>query len=112
MSASDNFNAAALKVPERYGLEILNDHVIRGTQRDNNGWTVHVVTMDFLNRLVTVLPGGDTKGGQIFTFADFDAGSIEWHYHQLKATGKNPRPPEGLLDKTPAAPAKGPGLSL
>jgi hypothetical protein len=111
-AASEPFNAASTKVPERYRIETFGDHVIRGTQLDNNGYTLQTVTIDFLNRIVTVLPCNDTKGGKVFTFGEFDAGSIEWHYHLLKKAGCNPRAPEALLDKIPAPPAKGPGLSL
>jgi hypothetical protein len=60
---------------------------------------------------VTVLPAGDSKGSHIFTFNEFDAGSIEWHYNQMKAAGRNPRTPEGINGK-PALTAKGPGMSL
>lgn len=111
MPASDDFNIASLKVPEKYRLEIFSDHVIRGSQLDHGGYVMQSVTMDFLNRVVTVLPGGDSRGGQTFTFSAFDAGSIEWHYLQLKAANRNPRPPEGQLDK-PALAAKGGGLAL
>ena len=111
MLASDDFNIASLKVPERYRIEIFSDHVIRGSQLDNNGYTMQSVTMDFLNRIVTVLPQNDSKGGKIFTFNEFDAGSIEWHYNQMKKDGRNPRVPEGLNDK-PALAAKSGGLAL
>lgn len=111
MPASENFNVASSKVPERYRLEMYSDHVIRGVQLDTGGYTLQSVTFDFLNRIVTVLPAGDSKGGQIFTFSEFDAGSIEWHYHQMKAANRNPRPPEGVTDK-PVLTAKGGGLAL
>lgn len=110
-AASDTFNAASTKVPEKYRLEMIGDHVVRGTQLDNSGYTLHSVTLDFLNRVVMVLPSGDSKGGKVFTFGEFDAGSIEWHYNQLKAAGRNPRVPDGLLDK-PQPPAKSGGLAL
>ncbi|MEZ0260236.1 MAG: hypothetical protein ACAH80_04460 [Alphaproteobacteria bacterium] len=111
MPASENFNAAFLKLPERYKLDVISDHMIRSLQRDNIGNTVQTVTFDFLNRIVSVLPSNDSSGAHIFTFPAFDAGSIEWHYNQLKAAGRNPRAPEGILDK-PDAPAKSGGLAL
>lgn len=111
MPASDDFNAVSTKVPERYLLQTYSDHVISGVQLDGGGYTLQSVTFDFLNRIVSVLPSGDSKGSHVFTFSQFDAGSIEWHYNQLKAAGRNTRAPDGVSDK-PALTAKGGGLAL
>lgn len=111
MPASDSFNAASTKKPERYFLEAISDHVIRATQQDSSGYTTHVMLFDYLSRLVIVYPRNDSAGAATIPFADFDAGSLEWHYNQLKAAGRNPRAPDGILDK-PEPPAKGGGLAL
>ena len=101
MPVIDDFNVASTPAPENYKLDMVNDQLLSVTARNTYGYTVTNLTFDFLNRLVVLVPGsGDNR---TFTFAEFDEGSIEWHYNKMLEAGRKPRPP-AHLDGKPALP--------
>lgn len=94
MPVTNEFNDSA--TPKNYQLIAHNDHVIEATVLNRNGYGVHTVTYDFLNRLV-MAPNDKT-----YTFAEYDEGAIEWHYNKLVEQGRKPRPPAHMTDTKPA----------
>lgn len=107
MPITQDFDTASTPTPKNYSLSMVTDHVVQASSMNQYGYAVNTVTYDFLNRLVVVSPqGGDNR---TFTFAEFDAGAIEWHYHKMVEAGKHPRPPASVETK-PDAPKSRPVL--
>ncbi len=109
MPVNDDFNASATPQPENYKLTMVNDQLLQTAAKHQNGYAYTNLTFDFLNRIVVFIPAsGDSR---TFTFAEFDEGSIEWHYNKMLEAGKKPRPPAHLDGKPGASRVTQKGLN-
>lgn len=106
MALAEDFNLESYRPPSNYELTVVGEQVIQGTLKEDgkNPSTLAYYTFDFLNRVVTVSPWGSSAATQVFMFAQFDEGSIEWHYNQLVKEGRKPRPPESIARRKQDAP--------
>jgi len=106
MALAEEFNTESYRPPAGYALTAEGEHIIRAyvEQDKKNPSTLNDLVFDFLNRIVTVSPWGSSAATQVFTFKEFDEGSIEWHYQQLVKLGRKPHKPESLERKPDAAP--------
>lgn len=104
--AREDFNASSYAPPKDYMLEIMSEHSIRATLLDDKQKDRRVLIdyiFDFMNRTVVASGWGSSAATSVFTFAQFDEGSIEWHYNQLKKFGRNPRLPAHMEEKQAVA---------